>query len=104
VTTVTDGRDLCETRDGAVAREWMFMLTRPRLVVADGPFAEIAWEAGVEVVTFAGLDRCGLVIAAARGERCTMVPMRTDRPPLAYRALVDALTEAPAEAADTGQM
>jgi hypothetical protein len=105
VTVVTDGHDLCETRDGAAAREWVFMLARPRLVVADGPFAEVAWEAGIEVVTFAGLDRCALVVAAARGDRCTMVPVRTDRPPVAYRALIDAIVEArslPVEASGYG--
>jgi hypothetical protein len=67
-----------------------FVLGRPRLVVADGPFGEVAWESGIEVVTFAGLDRCALAIPAARADRCTLVPMRTDRPPGAYRSVVSA--------------
>jgi Phosphatase len=90
VVTVTDGRALCDTRDGEAAREWLFVLSRPRLVVADGPFAEVAWESGIEVVTFAGLDHCALAIPAARAERCTLVPMRIDRPPGAYRSVVSA--------------
>jgi hypothetical protein len=88
VAVVTDGFALCATRDGEAAREWLFMLGRPGLVVADGPFAEVAWEGGAEVVAFAGLDRLGLAIAATRGRRCTVVPMRTDRSPHAYSGVV----------------
>jgi hypothetical protein len=87
VAAVTDGEALLATRDAEAAREWMFVIPRPALVVADGSFAEAAWEAGVEVVAFAGLDRAGLAIAAARGVRCTLVPLRTDRPPRNYRPL-----------------
>ena len=86
-----------ETRDGGAAREWMFVTPRPQLVVADGPFAEVAWEAGVEVVTFAGLDDCPLVIAAAQGRRCTVVPMRVDRAPAAYQPVVEAFAESLSE-------
>jgi hypothetical protein len=96
VVTVTDGRALCDTHDGEAAREWLFVLKRPRLVVADGPFAEVAWESGIDVVTFAGLDHCALAVAAARTDRCTLVPLRTDRPPLAYRAVVSAFSDPPA--------
>ena len=93
VAVVSDGRALCDTRDGEAAREWVFAIPRPALVVADGPFAEVAWESGIEVVALAGLDRPALAVAAARGGRCTLVPMRTDRPARSYRpveALVDA--------------
>lgn len=93
VVAVTDGQALCSTHDGEAAREWLFVLNRPRLVVADGPFAEVAWESGIEVVTFAGLDHCALALAAARHDRCTLVPMRTDRPPLAYRSVVAAFMD-----------
>ena len=97
VVAVTDGRALCDTHDGEAAREWLFVLNRPRLVVADGPFAEVAWESGIEVVTFAGLHHCALAIPAARSDRCTLVPMRTDRPPVAYRSLVSAFGEPAAQ-------
>jgi hypothetical protein len=91
VATVSDGRAICATADGEAARELLFVLPRPALVVGDGPFAEVAWEAGVEVVAFAGLDRGALAVAAARRERCTLVPLRTDRAPRAYASLLRAL-------------
>ena len=47
VAVISDGRALCDTQDGEVAREWMFAIPRPALVIADGPFAEVAWEGGV---------------------------------------------------------
>jgi hypothetical protein len=87
VALVTDGRGWLPAASGDAAREWIFVIGRPTLVVADGPFAEVAWEAGLEVVAFAGLDRCALAIAAARGRRCRLVPVRTDRPAAAYRPL-----------------
>ncbi len=92
VAVVSDGHALCGTRDGEAAREWMFAIPRPALVIADGPFAEVAWESGVEVVAFAGLDRPGLAVAAALGGRCTFVPMRTDCPARGYRAIEDLIT------------
>jgi hypothetical protein len=93
VTVVTDTRSLFETRDGVAAREWMFVMPRPQLVVADGPFAEVAWEAGVEVIVFAGLDHCPLAVAAARGRRCSLVPMRVDRAPAAYQPVIAAFAD-----------
>jgi hypothetical protein len=89
VAVVSDGQSLCDTRDGEAAREWMFAIPRPSLVIADGPYAEVAWERGIEVVAFAGLDRPGLALAAAVDGRCTLVPMRTDRPARGYQVLVD---------------
>jgi hypothetical protein len=91
VATVTDGRSLLATTDDESAREWLFVIPRPALVVADGPFAEAAWDAGIEVVAFAGLDRAGLGVAAMRSNRCTLVPCRTDRAPAAYAPLVTRL-------------
>jgi hypothetical protein len=87
VAVVSDADSVYATRDGEAAREWVFAIPRPALVIADGPFAEVAWEAGIEVVALAGLDRPGLAVASAHGNRCTLVPMRTDRPPRAYVAL-----------------
>jgi hypothetical protein len=89
VAVVSDGDALCATRDGEAAREWEFAIPRPALVIADGPFAEVAWERGIEVVALAGLDRPGLAVAAAKGNRCTLVPLRTDRPAVAYGLLED---------------
>jgi hypothetical protein len=89
VAAVTDGAALLGTRDGNAAREWLFVLPRPALVVADGPFAEVAWEAGIEVVAVGGLDRAALAIAGARGERCTFVPLRVDRAPLSYAPVLE---------------
>jgi len=91
VAVVSDGDALCATRDGQAAREWAFAIPRPSLVIADGPFAEVAWENGMEVVALAGLDRPGLAVAAAREGRCTLVPMRTDRPARSYAAIGDLL-------------
>jgi hypothetical protein len=97
IVVVTDGRSLCDTHDNAVAREWMFVVRRPHLVVADGPFAEEAWAAGVEVVTFSALDRFPLAVAAARGDRCSLVPMRTDLAPAAYQPVIEAFAESLSE-------
>jgi len=87
VAVVSDGTALCPTRDGEAGREWLFVHPRPALVVADGPFAEVAWEAGLEVVAFASLARGALAIPAARGDRCIVLPMRTDRAPRAYATM-----------------
>jgi hypothetical protein len=101
VTVVTDGSALCAVHDGEAARELQFVLARPSLFVGDGAFAEAAWEAGIEVVALAGLDRCGLAVPAHRGLRATLVPVRTDRSPAAYRPLLAAF-EAGFEAGDGG--
>jgi hypothetical protein len=95
IAVVTDGRALCDTAGGEAAREWMFAVPRPALVVADGPFAEVAWEAGVEVVALAGLDRPGLALASAREGRALVVPMRTDRPARAYAPLEELIADMP---------
>ena len=89
VAVVSDGRALFDSRDGEAAREWMFAIPRPALAVADGPFAEVAWESGIEVVAFTGLDRPALAVAGSTAGRCTLVPMHTDREPRAYRPIQD---------------
>jgi len=89
IAVVSDGRSLLATDDPEAAREWLFVVGRPALVVADGPFATVAWEDGLEVVALTGPDRPALAPAAAAGDRCTVVPMRTDRPPTAYGPLVE---------------
>jgi hypothetical protein len=94
VAVTTDGQALLPSQDAIAAREWLFVLDRPALVVADGPFAEVAWDAGIEVVVAGGLDRAALAVAAARRQRCTFLPMRVDRPPAAYAPIVDVVTDA----------
>ncbi|HTL83701.1 MAG TPA: phosphatase [Acidimicrobiia bacterium] len=91
VASVTDGQGLLATRDGEAAREWFFVLRRPSLVVADGPFAEVAWAMGVPVVALAPPERGALAIAAARADRCLVVPVRMDREPRCYGPLSEAL-------------
>jgi hypothetical protein len=88
---VTDGRTLCATGDGEAAREWLFAMPRPSLVVADGSFAEVAWEAGIDVVAITGLDRPALAVVANRDGRDIVVPLRTDRPARAYAVIEDLL-------------
>ena len=95
VAVVSDGRALCDTADGEAAREWMFAVPRPALVVADGPFPEVAWEAGVEVVALAGLDRPALAVASAREGRALVVPMRTDRPARGYAPIEELIGDTP---------
>jgi hypothetical protein len=93
VAVVSDGRALCATDDGEAAREWLFAMPRPALVVADGPFAEVAWEGGIEVVAMAGLDRPALAVAVAdaRDGRGLVVPLRTDRPARAYAVIEEVI-------------
>jgi hypothetical protein len=87
VAVVTDGAGLLATNDGEPAGEWLFLTPRPALAVVDGPFGEVAFEGGLEIVAFAGLDRAALAVAAARHPRATVVPIRTDRSPASYGSL-----------------
>ena len=93
VAVVTDGRSVLAAGDGEAARELVFVLGRPSLVVADGAFAEAAWEAGLEVAALAGLDRCALAVPAQASDRALLVPARTDRSPGGYRPLQAAAAE-----------
>jgi hypothetical protein len=89
VAVVTDGQSLYSVRAIEAAQEWLFMIPRPALVVADGPYAEVAADAGIEVIAFAGLERCSLAVASGKFRRCMVVPMWTDRTPGAYRPLLE---------------
>jgi hypothetical protein len=89
VAVVTDGQSLCSVRGLEAAQEWLFMIPRPALVIADGPYAEVAADAGVETIAFAGLDHCSLAIGPTKHRHCTVVPMWTDRSPGAYRPLLE---------------
>jgi hypothetical protein len=90
VAVVTDGQSLCATRGPAAPQEWLFLIPRPALVIADGPFADVAIEAGIEVIAPAGLGHCSLAVARRRDRSCLVIPMWTDRAPGAYRPLLEA--------------
>jgi Phosphatase len=95
VAVVTDGNDLCSTRGTEAPLEWLFLIPRPALVVADGPYADVAIDAGIEVIAPAGLDHCTLAVGRSRDRNCSVIPMWTDCPPDAYRPLLEvALTAA----------
>ena len=89
VAVVTDGQSLCSVRGSEAAQEWLFMMPRPALVIADGPYADVAVDAGIEVIAFAGLDQCSLAVASSPARRCLVVPMWTDRAPGDYRPLLE---------------
>ena len=89
VAVVTDGLSLQTVRGLEAAQEWLFMIPRPALVIADGPYADVAVDAGIEVIAFAGLDHCSLAVGGHRTRRCLVVPMWTDRAPGAYRPLLE---------------
>jgi len=95
VAVVTDGHSLLSVRGLEAAQEWLFMIPRPALVIADGPYADVAVDAGIEVIAFAGLDHCSLAVAPSRTRRCLVVPMWTDRAPGAYRPLLERALAAP---------
>ncbi len=90
VAVVTDGHSLCDTRGPEAPQEWLFLVPRPALVIADGPFADVAIDAGIEVIALAGLDHCSLALTRRRDRSCLVVPMWTDRAPGAYRPLLEA--------------
>ena len=89
VAVVTDGQSLCAVRGAEAAQEWLFMMPRPALVIADGPYAEVAAEAGIEVIAFAGVGHCSVALPATPARRGLVVPMWTDQPPAAYRPLLE---------------
>jgi len=94
VAVVTDGQSLCGTRGPEAPQEWLFLVPRPALVIADGPFADVALDAGIEVIAPAGLDHCALAVARRKDRSCLVIPMWTDRAPGAYRPLLEAALDA----------
>jgi hypothetical protein len=84
VAVVTDGRSLLAAEGPDAGREWVFRVGRPSLVLADGTFALAAVDDGLDTVAFGGLAHVALALPAARGARCTVVPVHPDRPPPAY--------------------
>jgi len=97
VAMVTDGESLCATRGLEAALEWLFLVPRPALVVADGPYADAALDAGIEVVALGGLEHASLAVGRRRGRQSLIVPMWIDRPPGAYRPLIEAALAAAVE-------
>src|SRR5262249_10921469 len=60
VAMVTDGEALCATRGLEAPQEWLFLVPRPALVVADGPYADAALDAGIDLIALGGLEHCSL--------------------------------------------
>jgi hypothetical protein len=94
VATVTDGRSLLTDDSTAAPEEWLFVLARPDLVVADHHFAGTAAAVGLEVVAFADLDAIALAVAAWRGMAVRVVPLDEHGAPQAYAPLHELLEEA----------
>jgi hypothetical protein len=94
VAVVTDGASVLGAEGPDAPAEWLFLVGRPSLTVADGGYADAAHAAGLDVVAFSGLDQPRLGLAAARGDRCTVVPVPTSRPARTYQALTAALDAA----------
>jgi hypothetical protein len=99
VAVLTDRASLLGHDSVEAARELLFGLARPDLVVADRTFAGVAAASGLEVVAFADLDAVALALAAWQGRAVRVVPLDDSRPPSAYLPLHEVLAEA-AEAAE----
>jgi Phosphatase len=93
IAVLTDGVSLLGHDHVEAARELLFVLERPDLVVADRTFAGVALASGLEVVAFADLDAVALAVAAWRGRSVRVVPLDDHRPPLAYQPLIELLDE-----------
>jgi hypothetical protein len=94
VAIVTDGTALLGTSGPEAADEWMFLTGRPALVIGDGPFADAALSAGVDVVAFAGLERVDLAARTGGRKGCVVVPVHPGRPPRAYAPVASLITPA----------
>jgi hypothetical protein len=103
VAVVTDGESLCSTRGRDAPQEWLFLVPRPALVVADGPYADAAVDAGIEVIALGGLEHCSLALERRRGRQCDIVPLWADREPAAYRPLIEAALAAAIEPPDAAE-
>jgi len=93
VAVLTDHSSLLGHDSIDAAREMLFALPRPDLVVADRMFAGVAVAGGTEVVAFADLDAVALAVAAWQGRAVRVVPLDDRRPPSAYLPLVELLGE-----------
>jgi hypothetical protein len=93
VAVVTDGESLLADTSVTAADEWLFVLPRPDLVVADRAFAGRALATGLEVVALADLDAVALAVAAWRGLAVRVAPLDQHRTPSAYEPLLGVLEE-----------
>jgi hypothetical protein len=93
VAVLTDRGSLLGHDHVEAARELLFVLERPDLVVADRTFAGVALASGLEVVAFADLDAVALAVAAWRGRSIRVVPLDDHRPPQTYQPLLDLLDQ-----------
>jgi hypothetical protein len=100
VAMVTDGEALCGTRGLEAPQEWLFLMSRPALVIADGSYADAALDAGLDVIALGGLEHCSLAVRRQRGQGCLVVPLWPDREPAAYRPLIEAALAAAVEPPD----
>jgi hypothetical protein len=91
VAVVTDGTSVLATTGADAADEWLFLVGRPALVVADGAFAAAAVGAGLDTVAFTGLERIDLATPALETKHCLVVPVHSGRPARAYNALLSLL-------------
>jgi hypothetical protein len=91
---------LCGARGLEAPQEWLFLLPRPALVIADGPYADAALDDGLDVIALGGLEHCSLAVGRRRGRHCLVVPLWPDREPAAYRPLIEAALAAAVEPAD----
>ena len=93
VAALTDGDALLADDGVDAAEEWLFAVGRPDLVVADQAYAAVAAAAARETVALADFDDLALGVAARRGRRICVVPVRSRRPPAAYRVVIERLTD-----------
>jgi len=93
VAVVVDGMTMIPVRTRDAADEWLFMLPRPALVVADHAFAGVALQAGIPTVALADLDVPAFAVAAARQLPVTVVPLNDRCPPAAYQPLEELWSE-----------
>ena len=93
VAVVSDGESLLADASVAGAEEWLFVLPRPDLVIADRTFAGVALNTGLEVVAPADLDAVALAVAAWRGMAIRVAPLDQHRTPSAYEPLLELLDE-----------
>jgi hypothetical protein len=100
VAVVTDGESLLADASVAAADEWLFVLSRPDLVVADRTFAGTALAGGLEVVALADLDAVALAVAAWRGLAVRVAPFDQHRTPAAYEPLLGLIDEAVQDSED----
>ena len=91
VAVVTDGQALLPATGPDGPDEWMFLVGRPALVVADGAYAAAALAAGIEVVVFASLDQLELAVAVHGRRQGIVVPVHGHRPARAYAELTRVL-------------